>query len=62
MCVLEGPMAAKNNTCTCINCFLPNDKFLDRSKLKAFADSKIKVTEKKKKKNEIHFGNGKSVV
>ena len=29
----------------CINS-LPNDKFLDRSKLKAFADDKSKLTEK----------------
>ena len=28
--------------------FLPNDKFLDRSKLKAFADYKINVTQKLK--------------
>ena len=34
---------------------LPNNKFLDWSKLKAFADNKIKMTEKTK----ISFGKGR---
>ena len=33
--------------------FLPNDKILDRSKLKAFADDKLNVNEK------LNFGLGK---
>ena len=33
----------------CLINSIPNDKFLDWSKLKAFADDKISMTEKKKK-------------
>ena len=41
-------------TCLFLN-FLPNDKMLDWSKLKAFADDKINVNEK----SEIWFGKGR---
>ena len=40
-----------SKVCLITSCFLnslPNDKFLDCSKLKAFADNKIKLTEKMK--------------
>ena len=40
------------NICLCILCYLlnslPNNKFLDCSKLKAFADDKINMTQKLK--------------
>ena len=46
-----------SNLCTCYNS-VPNDRILDLSKLKAFADEKINMVQKSK----IFYGSVESIV
>ena len=55
---LKCPLAHKKSVCLGKELTLPNNKFLDRSKLIAFADDKLNLN----KKSKLVLGRGENIV